>query len=369
MLSIIIIGGGIAGTRVAQDLSTFSKNGLAIKLIDKKEYFEVPYATLRGIVEPDTTGKTLRKKYKDFLKVEFILGNVINISDKRIGLEDGREFTFDFAIIATGSSYRSFSIPKPPNIMVRMRDRENQFQEENQKLHDSQDILIIGGGTVGVELAGDIAYSYPKKNITLIESLPRLLNNFNARAGKIAKKQLEKMGVSVMLNEFIEKDKIEKGLWISQKSNNVYHADLVYFCVGISPNTSFMRSYFPNSVDDKGQIKVNSKLQQVSNKHIFVIGDCNNVNEDKLGYLADKQARFLVKNLKKLIRSDFNFKISLNSYKPKSTISIIPIGKKNGIIQLPMGSFKCKPLVAYKNKDLFVKKQFKKLKTLPNQSN
>lgn len=368
MVSIIIVGGGIAGTRVAQDLAKFSNKDLIIKLIDKKEYFEVPYATLRGIVEPDTTGKTLRKKYQDFLRVEFILGRVINISAEKIRLEDGREFPFDIAIIATGSSYRSFSIPKPPDVMVLMKDRENQFQEENQKLLDAQNILVIGGGAVGIELAGEIAYSYPEKNITLIESLPRLLNNFKARASKIAKKLLEKMGVSVVLNEFIEKDVNEKGMWISHKSNNLYPADLVYFCIGISPNTSFLKSSFPNSIDDNKRIKVNDKLQQESNKNIFVIGDCNDVNEFKLGYLADKQARFLVKNLKKLIRAGFNYNVSLSSYRPKTAISIIPIGKKNGIVQLPIGSFKLKPLVAYKNKDLFVKRQFKKIKTKPNQS-
>jgi len=365
--NIVIIGGGIAGTRVAQDLSKFNKKGLDIKLIDKKEYFEVPYATLRGIIEPDTIGKTLRKKYQDFLKIEFILGKVINISTNKIELEDGREFTFDIAIIATGSSYRSFSIPKPPDVMVRIKDRQNQFLEENQKLLNAQAILIIGGGTVGVELAGDIAYSYPEKNITLIESSPRLLNGFKARASKVAKNQLEKMGVRVILNEFIEKDMKEKGLWISQRTNSTYAADLTYLCVGISPNSSFMKLNFPNSVDDNERIKVNYKLQQGINKNIFVIGDCNNVPEFKLGILADKQARFLVKNLKKLIRSDFNYNISLSSYRPKSAISIVPIGKKNGIVQLPIGAFKLKPLVAYKNKDLFVKRQFKKLKTMPNQ--
>lgn len=79
----MIIGGGIAGTRIAQDLSRFTKKGLDIKLIDKKEYFEVPYATLRGIMEPNTTGKTLRRKYQDFLRVEFILGKVSEISNDK----------------------------------------------------------------------------------------------------------------------------------------------------------------------------------------------------------------------------------------------------------------------------------------------
>ena len=77
---------------------------------------------------------------------------------------------------------------------------------------------------------------------------------------------------------------------------------------------------------------------------------------------------FLVKNIKRLIKSNFEPKTPLRSYKPKSTISIIPIGKKNGIVQLPIGAFKFKPLLAFKNKDLFVKRQFKKLKTVPYQT-
>jgi len=365
VIRIIIIGGGIAGARVAQDLSKFNKKGCSIKLIDKKDYFEVPYATLRGIIEPNTIGKILRKKYNDFLKVEFILGKAISISNEKIKLEDGRDVSFDIAIIATGSNYRSFSIPKPPDSMINLRDREKQFQEEHQKLLKSRDVLIIGGGAVGVELAGDIAYTYPEKNITLVEALPRLLSQFKPKASKIAKKQLEEMGVRVILNEFLEKDPNEKDLWISQKAKKKFSIDLAYVCVGISPNTSFMKSNFSYALTNNNRIIVNDKLHLIGNGKIYAIGDCSNVNEFKLGYLADKQAKFLVKNLKKLLKSGFNPKTSLDSYNPKSTISIIPIGKKNGLVQLPIGTFKCRPLVAYKNKDLFVKRQFGKLKTTP----
>ncbi|TFF98586.1 MAG: hypothetical protein EU547_01010, partial [Promethearchaeota archaeon] len=278
---------------------------------------------------------------------------------------DGREVSFDIAIIATGSNYRSFSIPKPPDSMVNLKDREKQFQEEHQKLIKAQDILIIGGGAVGVELAGDIAYIYPEKKITLIEALPRLLNQFKPKTSKIAQKQLESMGVRVILNEFIEQDPNEKDIWVSKKSNEVYHADLSYFCVGVSPNTSFMKPNFANTLTNNNQIMVNDKLQIINKSNIYAIGDCSNINEFKLGYLADKQAKFLVKNLTRLLKSDFSPKTSLGSYKPKSTISIIPIGKKKGVVQLPIGTFKCKLLVAYKNKDLFVKRQFKKLNTIP----
>ena len=72
---------------------------------------------------------------------------------------------------------------------------------------------------MGVELAGDIAHAYPEKNITLVEALPRLLNQFKPKASEIAKKQLKRMGVRVVLNEFIEQDPNEKNLWISKKTD------------------------------------------------------------------------------------------------------------------------------------------------------
>ncbi|TFF90050.1 MAG: hypothetical protein EU548_04980 [Promethearchaeota archaeon] len=366
MVRIAIVGGGIAGARVAQELSKFSKTGFGVTLIDKKEYFEVPYATLRGIVEPKTIGTTLRKRYDDFLKVNFVLGKVSSMSTEKIDLEDGREVPFDIAIIATGSRYRSFSVPKPPDSMVYLKDRKKQFQEEHRKLLDARNILIIGGGAVGVELAGDIAYAYPKKEVTLVEALPRLLNQFNPKASKIAQKQLERMGVRVILDEFVEHDSNDKGLWFSKKSKELYRADIAYICIGISPNTSFMRSNFADALTDDDRIMVNDKLQVISNESIYAIGDCSNVNEFKLGYLVDKQAQFLAKNIRRLLKSNFDPKTSLKSYNPKSTISIIPIGKKRGLVQLPIGTFKCKPLVAYKNKDLFVKRQFGKLNTVPN---
>ena len=366
MFTIIIVGGGIAGARVAQELAKFRNKDIVIKLIDLKNYFEVPYATLRGIIKPNTIGKKLRKYYRDFIRVDFIQGKVIEINPNNIKLENGKELKFNIAIIATGSKYKHFSIPKPSDIVTSMKERDKQFHEEHQKLVKAQHILIIGGGPVGVELAGDIAYYYPKKTIYLVEALPRLLNNFKPRASKIAKEQLEKMGVQVILNEFIERDMNETGLWVSKKTNKSYSADLVYFCIGVSINTAFMKLYFSKKVNENSQIMVNDKLHLSNYNNIYAIGDCSDINEFKLGYLADKQAKYLVKNLKKIINNNYNLKTSLRSYKPKSTISIIPIGKKNGIVQLPIGVFKFKPLVAYKNKDLFIKRQFRKLKTTPN---
>ena len=44
------------------------------------------------------------------------------------------------------------------------------FKESSAKLRAAQDILIIGGGPVGIEMAGEIVEELPGKNVTLVTS-------------------------------------------------------------------------------------------------------------------------------------------------------------------------------------------------------
>jgi NADH dehydrogenase FAD-containing subunit len=79
---IVVIGGGFGGARLIQEIATKAKS-IDLILIDNKEYFEVTFAILREMVEQGSTGKDLRKKYKDFIQAEFIRGKVTEIDKKK----------------------------------------------------------------------------------------------------------------------------------------------------------------------------------------------------------------------------------------------------------------------------------------------
>jgi apoptosis-inducing factor 2 len=49
-------------------------------------------------------------------------------------------------------------------------------------MESSQSILVVGGGSVGVELAGEIATDYPGKKVTLVHKGPRLLEFIGPKA-------------------------------------------------------------------------------------------------------------------------------------------------------------------------------------------
>jgi NADH dehydrogenase FAD-containing subunit len=85
--------------------------------------------------------------------------------------------------------------------------------------------------------------------------------------------------------------------------------------------------------------------------NVFAIGDINDVPEIKLGALAGMQADLTAKNIMKLIKNPSN---ALKSYKPSKPMSMIPIGKETGAVQLPFGHPHF--MISLKQKDLFVSK-------------
>ncbi|MEH6345736.1 MAG: FAD-dependent oxidoreductase [Bermanella sp.] len=348
---IIIIGGGFAGARTAQDLV---KAGFSnVTLIDRKDYFEVTYATLRGIVEPNKWGKSSRRKYQDFFNGSFLQASVIQLTREQLRLDTGAILNFDFVVIATGSSYPSFQIGKSADALD-INQRHQQFKDENKKLVKAKEVLVIGGGPVGVELAGEIADYYPEKNVTLVQKSNRLLNGFRDKTSKTSEKLLEKLGVNVLLNETIREN--EYGELVARTANQVIHADIIYSCVGVKVNTGWLDGIFNKALNSQGQLIVDEFLRVRPYNNIFAIGDCSNVKEAKLGNLANMQGKELAKNMVRLLKGK-----GFKEYKTNPDKVLLPTGRKSGLAQLPFAVTTAKLLVNMKQKDLFISKTFKDL--------
>ena len=340
-MKVVILGGGFAGARVAQELVKAGfKN---VTLIDRKDYFEVTYACLRTLAQPDL-GRRSRKRYTDFIQAEFLQGAVKELAEKSLTLEDNTEVAFDIGVVATGSSYPGFPIAKSQEALS-LPDRSSEMESASQQLSDAQEILIIVGGIVGVELAGEIADHYPKKSVVIAHAGKRLVPELKQKASTLAFESLESLGVDILLSTRLTKE------------NDQYkNADLIYWCIGLKPNTEIFNANFSDKLDEHGRVRVTSTLQVEGSDFIYALGDCANVPEGKLGYLADKQAAALAKNLIALSKGK-----SQKPYKPNPMMSLVPIGRDGGFVQLPFAVTSLKFMVNMKQKDMFIRKTFKTL--------
>ncbi len=181
----------------------------------------------------------------------------------------------------------------------------------------------------------------------LAQGSDRLVEQLKPKASILAEKQLKSLGVKILYNTRLSPD-----------DSTYQSADIVYMCVGLSSNTAMMWTNFSGTLDESGRIKVDAQFRVEGSDNMYALGDCANVAEGKLGYLADMQAAALAKNIIALANGK-----SAKDYKLNPMMSLVPVGRKQGFVQLPFAVTPLGFMVNMKQKDMFISKTFKTLES------
>ncbi|KAJ6822836.1 apoptosis-inducing factor-like protein B-like [Iris pallida] len=346
---VVVVGGGVGGALLAKELQ-FDAD---LYLIDPKEYFEIPWANLRAMVEPSIAERTLVNHTEYLTNGRIVTSQAVGVTDKEVLTVDGRTVAYDYLVIATGH------VNTTPRSR---RERMEQFQQDNHKIKSSSSVLIIGGGPTGVELAGEIAVDYPEKKVTLVHRGSRLLEFIGPKASKKALDWLTLKKVEVLLGQTVDLDSMcENERVYTTSGGEKVTADCHFVCVGKPLGSSWLQeSILKECLDNKGRLMVDENLRVGGRKNIFAIGDITDIPEIKQGYLAQKHAWVVAKNLKLLMKGAKENK--LEKYKPSSSaMAAVSLGRKEGIAELPFATISgCLPGFI-KSRDLFVGKTRKQM--------
>nr|CAD1840265.1 unnamed protein product [Ananas comosus var. bracteatus] len=263
---VVVVGGGVAGAFLAKTLQSDSD----LVLIDPKEYFEIPWAYLRAMVEPPFAEKILIK-HTDYLTN---------------------------AVIVTSPTGHAHPVPRSRN------DRIEQLREEHEKIKSSSSVLIIGGGRRGVELAGEIASDYPEKKVTLVHKGSRLLEHLGPKASVKALKWLKKKDVEVLFEQTVDPGSVSEGQKeFKTSAGKPVAADCHFLCTGWPLASSWLQeTVLGKSLDEHGRLMVDGNLRVKGQKNVFAIGDITNIKELKQGYVAQAHAAVVAKNVKLLMK-------------------------------------------------------------------
>jgi len=327
MKKVIIIGGGFAGAYCAQHL----EQDFDATLIDLKDYFEFTPGILRTIVEPGHI-KKIQVLHTHYLKhAKFIRAEVKTVTPNYV-LFDGKRLGYDYLIICSGSRYHQ---PFKEKRIV-LSTRAEHLRQYYDQLCKAKEILIIGGGVVGVELAAEIATHCKKekdkgRTITIAHAHDRFLTRNNQKAIDFAERFLAKHGVKIMYNERVMS---HNGKTFITDGGKKIKADLAFLCTGIRSNSDFMKKYFKTKLNEREQIEVNAFLQLEGSGNIFVCGDVNNSHEEKTAQSAEKQAMVAVENMYRLEQSlQHHAQQLLVAYYPTKKPMVISLGKWCGILE------------------------------------
>ncbi|GMH70950.1 hypothetical protein TL16_g05533 [Triparma laevis f. inornata] len=296
--TVVVCGGGTGGLTIAGELCSTDK--FEVVLVDPKEYFEDVTAQCRSIVDPGETYDGKEDKSSQFAKTVFkfsdsvastanlVCGKVTGVRTTHIEVGAARTvIPYDYLVLGTGSHYKSDI--KTDNRSVEFRHQ--QMVAEYDALKAANHVLIVGGGLVGVEIAGDVAEAFKDqgKKVTLVHAHDKLLKNVQG-AHELAMPVLEGLGVNVILEARIFPNvgkvtdtgtqagsSIGCSTFTTTKGDHIV-ADKVIWCTGYVPNTTFMNKQesdkvFVNSLDRHGFVRVNSTFQVHGCENVFACGD------------------------------------------------------------------------------------------------
>ncbi|KAH8822094.1 amid-like NADH oxidoreductase [Xylogone sp. PMI_703] len=317
--NVVVIGGSFAGHFLATKLANSLPTGYRVVLIEKKSHFNFTWLFPRISV-------IAGHEHKGFIpygpsisalpagSIHFHRGTAIAISDKAVTLQDGASFEYEYLAIATGSTgcppWHLGTEDKLSGIAA--------FQHMQKEIQESQDIIVVGGGAVGVELATDAKSAYPDKNITLVHSRQAVLHSFGQKLQVHAMRALEELGVNVVLGERVSEESEKTGSSeITLKSGKTIRYDLLIKCTGQTPSSSILSALSPASISDSGIIMVKKTLQIIDDNYprIYALGDVAATGGARMGRAASLQGFLVADNIVRAIKGR-----QLRPYKPISII-------------------------------------------------
>lgn len=273
---IIVIGGGPAGVVSVVTARRYYPNK-KILLIRKVENGVVPcgipymFASLKNPGE-NRTGDAPFEKHNIGLLIDEVTN--IDSKDKTVKTKTGKEYTYEKLILAIGSKPIIPPIPgiEKEGIYVIYKDF-NYLNPVIDKIKRSKEVLIIGGGFIGIELADEIS-KIEGANVHIVEMSPRLLSNsFDPEFSEAAEKKLKEKGVNILVNtrvsEILGKDRVEGVKFSDGKEIKV---DSVMLGIGAVPNTKIAQE---TGIDlGKGKGIWVDEYMRTSIPDIFAVGDC-----------------------------------------------------------------------------------------------
>lgn len=364
---VVIIGGGFAGLQLATALT---KADLNVILVDKQNHHQFQplfYQVATGRLEPSSISFPFRKIFQRSKTVDFRMADItsINPAEKKIMTAYDRTITYDHLIIATGCKTNFFGNKQMSEHAFSMKTTEESIDIRNKILFSFEkeifarpeekqawmNVVIVGAGATGVELAGSFAelkndvlpkdyhnIDFSKFNIILLEGSKNTLGNMSEESRTASRKYLEDLGVTVRTETLIESydgdvvtlnngEKIptKNVIWAAGVTGNIIE--------GLDSEDVFRNRYIVDRTN---------KLKRFDN--IYALGDVAYMETPKypkghpqVANVAINQAKLLSKNILKSIKNE-NYKPEEFEYHDLGMMATI--GKHKAVVELPFIKFK-----------------------------
>ncbi len=273
-VSVVIAGAGIAGVSAAEAVRRASPTA-RITLLSKEP--DLPYYRinltryLAGEITRDDLTMHPEQWYRDndiMLRLSTELRGFDPVAGM-LTLHNGEQLEYDRLILALGSHPFVPPIPGANRQNVAVLRTLGDADSILDRLRPGLSCAIIGGGVLGLEVAGALARQ--GLNVTQLEGFPWLMpQQLNRSAGELLARHAQKLGISIRTDARIKQiDGDERARGVVLESGETIAAELVIITAGVRSN-----SYLPRQT----RLTVNQGVVvddhlQTSDERILAAGD------------------------------------------------------------------------------------------------
>ncbi|MHA2037152.1 MAG: NAD(P)/FAD-dependent oxidoreductase [Promethearchaeota archaeon] len=270
----IIIGGGPAGATAALELRGLDPKG-EVSIISNEDYQFYKRSKIITFASASCSEDDLFLKGKtlyDEHKINFIHGHVEKVlpNTKQVLLNNGKKYSYDFLLIASGGSPLVF-----PWKGIELNGVSTLYNLDSAKkvaelATNAKNIVVIGGGSIAMKVIQN--FKKIGLNISIVEKTSHLWPiGFDRKIARIVEKRIKEIGIQIYLNEEVAEFRGDnKNLThVILKSGREITADIAIITIGTKPNVDFLNDTYVKV--DKGVI-VDSNLRTTI-PSIFAAGD------------------------------------------------------------------------------------------------
>ena len=270
--NILILGGGQTACYAASEIRKYNTKSI-ISIISNER--QLPYE--RPPLSKDCLLNKMEYDDCSFFNRDFYAKNEINFyseelvegvdfKSQKIDTSKRKKISYDKLLIALGSSNKKSN---ENYYHLRSMDESRAIKE---KMLTSENILIVGGGFIGLELAS--AANQLKKNVCVVEMGSQLMGRIvPEKIAKIVQQKHEGKGVVINLNtKVLNVIKNQNFYEVELSNNKIIKCDMIIAGIGSEPNTAL---FMGTDLKIDNGILVN-EFCETSVENVYAAGDVAN---------------------------------------------------------------------------------------------
>lgn len=229
--NIVIIGANFAGYHAARVISANlpPNSPYRVVVIEPNSHFQFTWVLPRFCVAKGHEHKAFIP-YGGYLNCPdsalcWVKDRAGGLTKTHVELQDSEtKIPYDYLIIATGSAVEE-GLPSRVNATDKSEGMKR-LQSVQKSIESAKNVVVVGGGAAGVEVATDAKFLYPDTNVILVHSRNALMHRFGKGLQEVALESFKSLGGETILEDRMTKEDKEAGT-VTLRSGRVVECDIL----------------------------------------------------------------------------------------------------------------------------------------------